>query len=142
MKIEHSSGAVIVKKLNRSWHVLCIRDMNGNLTFPKGLMEKNETAKETAIREAQEETGISNLTYAASLPDVSYFYVKNGESINKIVQYQLFTYAGSETLTPQKEEGITELVWIPLEHVSALIGYPSSNQPLLNEVKRIISLQS
>ncbi len=140
MKTEYSAGAVIVKMVQGTWHVLCIRDMNKNLTFPKGLIEPKEDARDAAIREAEEETGISNIVYKAPLPEVAYFYTRNGATLHKTVSYFLFTYEGTEKLKPQIEEGITDILWLPLEQATDSIGYTKSNLPLLTETKRLLSV--
>jgi len=131
MKQELSAGAIICKKVKSVWNVLLIRDMKGLLTFPKGLMEPGEDKKQTAIREAAEETGIIDLQYVTELPDVSYFYTRNGKSIKKLVHYFLFLSTNDLPLTPQREEGITELIWMSMEKAISCIGYGKSNTPVL-----------
>ena len=39
---EISAGAVIVKEIHVEWNILLIQDMKHVLTFPKGMIEKNE----------------------------------------------------------------------------------------------------
>jgi len=131
MKQEISAGAVICKQTRASWDVLLIRDMKGMLTFPKGFMEEGEDVKQTAMREAAEETGITDIIYQANLPEVSYFYTRNGQSIRKVVHYVLFFSENEHTLIPQIEEGITEILWIPIEKAIEVIGYEKSNTPVL-----------
>ena len=139
MKQEQSAGAVIIRNLSNIWEVLLIRDMKGILTFPKGFMEMGEDAKQTAKREATEETGITNITLLAELPSVSYFYTRNGQSIKKLVQYFLFISNKDEQLTPQIEEGITEIVWMHMDKALALIGYEKSNKPVLTAANTYIT---
>jgi len=131
MKQELSAGAVICKKIQSVWNVLLIRDMKGYLTFPKGLIEKGEESVEAAKREAAEETGCRDLAYRTTLPDVQYFYTRGGQSIRKNVQYFLFISTHNMPLTPQKEEGITELVWMPVKTAISTINYERSNKPVL-----------
>lgn len=50
---------------------------DGNIWgFPKGLLEKGEDEKETAIREAKEETGLEDLKFKDFKERISYFYKK------------------------------------------------------------------
>ncbi|MFZ2025040.1 MAG: NUDIX domain-containing protein [Microgenomates group bacterium] len=139
MKQEQSAGAVIIRNLSNTWEVLLIRDMKGILTFPKGFMELGEEAKQTAKREATEETGITNITLLSDLPKVSYFYTRDGQSIKKQVQYFLFLSDKEEHLTPQIEEGITEIVWMHMDKALALIGYEKSNKPVLTAANTYIT---
>jgi len=140
MNEERASGAIIVSKREEHWHVLCIKDRNGKITFPKGHIEHNETTIEAAIREAQEETGISGLIHLAPLSDVSYMYSLAGVTIHKTVQYHLFTCEGLQDLVPQKEEGILNVMWIPLDRVRTKLGYPTSYEPIIDEVTHTLSL--
>lgn len=135
---EESAGAVIVKRLKDSWHVLLIRDMKGVLTFPKGMMEKDEIAVETAMREAHEETRISGIRYQHLLGDVQYMYTREGRNIRKTVHYFLFVYEGDQQLIPQKEEGISDITWMPLEEAIESVGYSPSNKPILRTAQRIL----
>lgn len=111
--------------------ILLIRDMSGTLTFPKGLMEQGENSVTTAIREAGEETGITALRHLTALPDVVYFYTRKGQSISKRVYYHLFVTTADAVLTPQKDEGITEAFWMPIDAALKNIGYEKSNTPVL-----------
>ena len=133
---EVSAGAVIVKKIRDVWNVLLIHDMKHMRTFPKGMIEKNETALEAAVREAHEETGITDIHYQAPLGDVQYIYTRDAATIHKIVHYFLFTYDGFDQLKPQTEEGISDLVWVSFEEALKHIGYPSSNKPILIQAQQ------
>lgn len=136
--IEVSSGAVIVRKKAKIWHVLLIRDMKGMLTFPKGFVEKKESIIQAARREAHEETGITALRYKATLPPISYIYTRDGKSIHKTVYYALFSYTGNRQLVPQIEEGISEIQWMSISKACANIGYPKSNIPIIDAVMNLL----
>lgn len=138
MSTEISSGAVVVRRRNKSWELLCIRDMKGMLTFPKGFVERNESIINAARREAKEETGITTLRYKATLPPISYIYTRNGTSVHKTVYYALFTYTGHATLIPQVEEGISELQWLPLAKALDIIGYTKSNSSIIQTVINLL----
>ena len=136
--IEVSSGAVIVRKRNNTWDVLLIRDMKGMLTFPKGFVEKGESITRAARREAHEETGVSCLRYKATLSPTSYMYTRDSQTIHKTVYYALFSSSSHQRLVPQKEEGISEIRWVPLQDACAMIGYPKSNRPIIDAVKDLL----
>ena len=57
-----SAGIVIVRREKSIWKYLFLRAYR-NWDFPKGLVEHPETPLETALREVQEETGITNLNF-------------------------------------------------------------------------------
>ncbi|MBI2404905.1 NUDIX domain-containing protein [Candidatus Gottesmanbacteria bacterium] len=137
MKRELSAGGVIVRKKGREWHVLLVRDMNGNWTFPKGLVEKGEDTLTCAKREIAEEVGMTNITLLKSLTPIRYLYQRNG-LISKTVQYFLFTFDGNEVPTAQTEEGISEVQWRPFNEAIKTIGYSKTNKKLLEETQDIL----
>jgi 8-oxo-dGTP pyrophosphatase MutT (NUDIX family) len=57
-----SAGIVILRKETSQWKYLFLRAYK-NWDFPKGIVEPNEDPLETARREVQEESGITNLNF-------------------------------------------------------------------------------
>ena len=137
MKTELSAGGIVLAKTQSIWQVLLIQDMNKSLTFPKGLIEPNETPQEAAEREISEETGLTNLTYVSTLGTIQYMYRRNG-LIRKTVHYFLFQSDTQAPLKPQREEGISEARWVTLEEAETLIGYPETNTQLLHKARQIV----
>ena len=103
MNREVSAGGIIVTKSNGRWFVLVMKDMNNNWTFPKGKTEKGESLEETALREIQEEVGVTSLSKIADLTPSHYWYFRNG-SIKKTVHYFLFQSAKKQKTIVQTED--------------------------------------
>ena len=59
MKYIKSCGFVVYKRINNENFYLIIQSLNGDIGFPKGHMEEDETELQTAIRELKEETGVT-----------------------------------------------------------------------------------
>lgn len=57
-----SAGVVIVRRPDEAWRVLCLRAFR-HWDFPKGLVEDREDPLAAAIREAEEETGLTSLEF-------------------------------------------------------------------------------
>ena len=58
--------------------------------FPKGNIEAGEAEKEAAIREAKEETGLSDFVFLNDFREkIDYFYRSGGELVHKEVTYFL-----------------------------------------------------
>lgn len=57
-----SAGIVIVRKEGKEWKYLFLRAYR-NWDFPKGVVESGEDPLQTALREAEEEAGISDLNF-------------------------------------------------------------------------------
>jgi bis(5'-nucleosidyl)-tetraphosphatase len=72
------AGCVVV---NDDGYVLLIGDIEGkNWSFPKGHVEKNETAEQVALREIKEETGLT-VQILKRLSDITYIHGKTKEPI-------------------------------------------------------------
>lgn len=138
MKSEISAGGIVICQIHQTWYVLILKDMNSTWTFPKGLIEKGETPEEAATREIAEEVGITGLRLLSPLSPIQYIYQRNGK-INKTVYYFVFVSKKRAHLTVQKEEGIHEAKWLPIDDAVSEIGYRQTNVALLAETKRFIA---
>lgn len=78
--------------------------------LPKGHIEKNESTKTAAIREVEEECGIRQLSIIQELTTTYHIYFLNGINL-KETSWFLMRSDDSKKLTPQLEEGITEVVF-------------------------------
>lgn len=134
MKTEISAGGVVIAN-NK---ILIIKDMNGNWTFPKGIIENNEDPLSAAKREIKEEVAIAGLKLLKKLTPIQYSYTR-GQLIKKTVRYFLFHYKGNIAPKPQKEEGISQVRWVTLEEAMGIIGYPKTNKKVLEEVRWILN---
>jgi len=63
------AGIIIVKNFNNKWKTLVLLTGDG-YDFPKGTAEPGESALETALRETQEECGISELDFQWGMESV------------------------------------------------------------------------
>lgn len=137
MKKEVSAGGIIIKRRGKSIKVLVIKDMNGNWTFPKGLVEKEELHEDAAIREIYEETGVQHTQLIQKLSAIRYMYQRNG-LIQKTVYYFLFELFGHSDIHVRKEEGISDAKWVTINQAKRIIGYPKTNLKLLDDVQKIL----
>jgi 8-oxo-dGTP pyrophosphatase MutT (NUDIX family) len=137
MKTEISSGGIVVRKIRNAWHVLILRDMSNNWTFPKGMIEEGESKKDAAVREIGEEVGLTKLKYINALSSIEYVY-KRGSLIHKTVHYFLLRAVGTEKIVCQTTEGIKEAKWVPFDQAIACIGYEKTNIPLLKKAQKLL----
>jgi len=106
MKLIPAAGGLVV---NQKKEVLCIF-RNGVWDLPKGWIEKGESIESAAIREVEEECGISNLKLIKPLTTTYHIYFHKGVKLKQTYWF-LMSSNYSEKLTPQQEEGITEVVF-------------------------------
>jgi ADP-ribose pyrophosphatase YjhB (NUDIX family) len=100
----------------------------GKWDLPKGKVEVGETLEESAIREVEEECGISKLTIINHLKDTYHLYELNNKMVIKqSVWYEMKTDDASK-LIPQIEENITDARWMTNEEIQKEVmknTYPS-----------------
>ena len=73
VKHEISCGVIILKERQ----VFLIKDVNGNVGFPKGHMNDGESYLDTALREVKEETNLDVIIFPDNKYPVSYMTPKN-----------------------------------------------------------------
>lgn len=115
-----------------------MRHGKGRWTFPKGHRDLGETLIETAIREIKEETGLVNLHYVAPVGKTSFRFRKEGQLIEKSVQFFLFEAAPDAKEILTGEEEIWEAIWVPVDQLFDTVGYMNLAE-LLVRALRIIS---
>ena len=104
---------------------------NGKWDLPKGKAEAKETINQTALREVEEETGITGLSITKPL-EITYHIFKRNERHYIKVTYWFQMYSEYEgTLVPQEKEGITKVKWIPETKLKKVLKNSYSNIKLL-----------
>lgn len=115
-KIWHAAGGLV---FNTSHQFLVIL-RNGVWDLPKGKMEAGESKEETAVREVEEECGISDVQLIRPLLTTYHTYSLKGSLILKPSHWYLMKYNKNEPLIPQTEEGITEVKWVDEKELFSL----------------------
>lgn len=92
-------------------------ERNGIPDLPKGHIEKGESPEEAALREVEEETGITDLEIIKELPTTWHCYLLNDQwTVKKTSWYLMKTASGMKNV-PQTEEGITNVYLVDTESV-------------------------
>ena len=87
---ETSAGIVLFRKEDSKKLFLLLHYPSGHWDFVKGKMEKGESIKETAIRETQEETGITDIVFLEDFEEwIKYDFQYQGELVHKKVVFFL-----------------------------------------------------
>ena len=131
-KIEAAGGLV----LNQKEQILFI-DRIGFWDLPKGKVEKGEELKNAAIREVEEECGISQPKIIRKLIKTYHTYSAKGKDYFKTTHWYLMSYNGSEKLIPQIEEGIVDVQWVSNNQMEPQMSrtYPSVVEVLSSYLK-------
>ena len=101
---------------------------NGVWDLPKGKIENGESVEEAAVREVEEETGLREIQIERSLGNTIHTYMINGAQLEKTTAWFLMRLPSNEVptpenLSPQIEEGITEIMWTTIEEARSIAGY-------------------
>ena len=88
--------------------------------LPKGKTEKGESLHQTALREVEEECGITVNLHTPNLRETTYHtYKENGKLVLKSSYWYLMDLAeDSPTPVPQTEEDIEKVRWLHPENLS------------------------
>lgn len=84
----------------------------GKWDLPKGKVEKGEDIAETAVREVEEETGVTNLKLKKKIGETYHTYNAFGKHYLKTTHWFYLTCSSKQTLEPQTEENISEIKWV------------------------------
>ncbi|MBI2141560.1 NUDIX domain-containing protein [Candidatus Woesearchaeota archaeon] len=129
---EVSAGAIIFRLDDKSKKpkYLLLHYGAGHWDFVKGHIEGKETEKETLQREAEEETGLTDLKLISGFRHrISYFYKKDGRTIPKDVIFLLAKTAAAEKDVKLSFEH-SEYVWLEFEEAVKKVTYSSSKTVL------------
>lgn len=127
--IESAGGLVC----NKDHHILLIFK-RGRWDMPKGRIELNQDISIAALREVEEETGLSQRKLKIQGKLVSTWHTTRHQNTRylKKTHWYLMQYDGKDDDTePQIEEGIIECRWI---HISDLPAYRELLRPRIDYV--------
>lgn len=81
-----SSGVIAFRTTRDKIEYLVLKGRTGDWEFPKGGLEGEEELQQTALRELEEEAGITDVKlYPDFKREYSYIFYSNGEKISKTV---------------------------------------------------------
>ena len=130
MLIEAAGGLVY----NNSNQLLMIF-RNSKWDLPKGKLEVGEDIEQCAIREGEEECGISGLTITQQLEDTYHTYKINGKEILKRTYWFKMKSSFKGKLVPQINEGIMEAVWVDDKRIAEKLENSFENISELLKIK-------
>ncbi|MEX0778562.1 MAG: NUDIX hydrolase [Balneolales bacterium] len=127
-----AGGGVLFRLINGEPEVLLIHRKN-LWDLPKGKLDSGESIAHCAIREVAEETGSALPMVVRELTSTYHQYQENKFIINKTTHWYLMITL-SDSFTPQIEEDIDEIRWVPLGEAEKKVGY-NNLRKVLQEVK-------
>ncbi|MEM1096576.1 MAG: NUDIX hydrolase [Bacteroidota bacterium] len=138
-KVVIAAGGYVVRAGAKEPDVLLIY-RRGVWDLPKGKLDSGETIEQCALREVQEEVGIKKLRTLRPAGSTFHTYVEKGKFKLKTTYWYLM-HTPETAFTPQADEGIEAVAWVPWSKVLKRLGFKSLREhtqsiaPLLGEVK-------
>jgi 8-oxo-dGTP pyrophosphatase MutT (NUDIX family) len=137
----HSAGGVIFRRSGDLVDVALIATKKKTVwTLPKGIIDKNESPEMAAVREIQEETGLTG-AILDQIGEKSYWFFLKDENVKckKTVTYFLLEYISGDTSKFSWE--VDEARWVPIEEASGLLAYRSDREVLLRASEKISQMK-
>ena len=111
---------------------------NGKWDLPKGGIEKGEEIEDTATREVEEETGVTNLKINHKLQKTYHVFKRNGKYKLKITHWFEMRTNFEGTPKPQANEGIEKVAWLNPEQIKDALKNSYENIKLLFEEEKLL----
>ncbi|MGM5470583.1 NUDIX hydrolase [Flavobacteriaceae bacterium LMO-SS05] len=100
---------------------------NGKWDLPKGKVDGKETIEAAALREVEEETGVTDLKIIKPLETTYHIFKRNGRHRTKITHWFEMQSSYTGALVPEEIEGITKVEWLNAEQTKTALENSYAN---------------
>ena len=135
---EPTSGGIVFRftKDQKDIEILLIQDSKERWTIPKGHIEPGETAKMTARREIEEETGLKNVSILSWLGKIHFKYRRMDKLVLMTTQIYLVQALDSHEM-PTPVKWMKGIQWFSFADALDTIEYEDIGKLMLIAKKRI-----
>lgn len=135
---EPTSGGIVFRftKDKKDIEILLIQDSKERWTIPKGHIEPGETAKMTARREIEEETGLKNISILGWLGKINFKYRRMDKLVLMTTQVYLVQALDSHE-TPIPEKWMKGIQWFSFSDALDVIEYEDIGKLILIAKRKI-----
>lgn len=125
---ERSAGILLFREDAGKKQFLLLHYPSGHWDFVKGRIEKGEHPKEAALREAREETGITDIEFIDGYEEkIQYRYQYNGKTIQKEVVFFLAKTSSSQVTLSDEH---LDFDWLEFDYAYKKITYKNAKNLL------------
>lgn len=137
---EPTSGGIVFRMTpdQKDIEILLIQDSKNRWTIPKGHIEPGETAKQTAVREIGEESGLHHVEVLTWLGKIHFKYRRQDKLVLMTTQIYLVR-ALDDHEKPQKEKWMNGIRWFKFADALDAIEYDDIEKLMLIAKKKIRS---
>lgn len=135
---EPTAGGVIFRRnpKNSQIEILLIQDAKNRWTIPKGHIEEGESAKETALREIGEETGLTDITVMNWLGKINFRYRRQQSLVLMTTEiFLVHAHKNSDKIRP--EDWMNGIEWFSAAEALDKIEYEDIGKIILIGLKKI-----
>ncbi|VVC03696.1 RNA pyrophosphohydrolase [Candidatus Bilamarchaeum dharawalense] len=133
---EKSCGIVVYRAAGEQRLYLLLHYEEGHWDFTKGHVEKNESESQTALREAQEETGLEDLELRSNFHEhLEYKYVRNNQKCHKDV---FFFIGKTKTENIQLSDEHIGYLWLPYAKARERLTFENAKE-ILDKADQFLS---
>ncbi len=135
---EPTSGGIIFRLSHdgKDIEILLIQDSKNRWTIPKGHIERGETAKQTAVREIGEESGLKHIEVLTWLGKIHFKYRRLNRLVLMTTQVYLVR-AVEEDEKLVKEKWMNGIKWFRFNDALEAVEYEDIEKLMLIAKKRI-----
>ena len=124
MKEAISSGVILFNDNGNVRQYLLLNYPTGHWDFIKGGMEDGENPRQTSIREAKEETGITDIEFIDGYEEkIEYFFRANNHDIHKKV---IFFLANTNSINVKLSHEHLNFIWLDYENALKKLTYDNA----------------
>jgi 8-oxo-dGTP pyrophosphatase MutT (NUDIX family) len=105
----------------------------GKWDLPKGKIDDGETLEQCAVREVEEETGLTKIELLSPLLTTYHTYHEGSKYILKESYWYNMKVSGKQNLQPQTEEDILEIKWVTAKEAEKL--FPECFPSVIDVIK-------
>ena len=137
---EPTAGGIVFRMTpdKRDIEILLIQDSKNRWTIPKGHIEPGETAKQTAVREIGEESGLKNVEVLTWLGKIHFKYRRLDKLVLMTTQVYL-VQSMDKNERPTKEKWMNGIRWFSFSDALDAIEYADIEKLMLIAKKKIRS---
>ena len=133
---EPTAGGIVFRRKDNKVEILMIQDSKSRWTIPKGHIEPGETARQTAVREITEETGLATMKVINWLGKINFRYRRANRLVLMTTDIFLVQATGNtDEIKPEK--WMKSISWLTAADALDKIEYEDIGKLILLGLKKI-----